>query len=375
MDTRINTQFQPTTLQPNTNTDTETAREQGEFHGQTVTQEHHDPDLLSELQDAAEELTFEHSETVEKNLTEFHISAHEPMTTHAVEKAEMYMQRMQEAENLDKASEFLNRLEHMNHPSADDVLGEVKHFFDEPGEQDAALGFTAELLRGRGGDHAELLETLVQARAQLREGLREDTAGLEKTDERDANWQPDENTQRELQEFHEQSLGGFGNVVDAYNSLTERYGKDHFQDALGFLIRTTGSEMQSSEMNVSGEKLKSMVDDLFHVQVLGNVNASLGQLGEKMEKQFGIALKMPPTEMMKAVLSLTQNAYSRGDQVAAIAKEAGISDTEASIYFLTALKDHLRLIPLKIFPNPDNRAKLLDAAQEALDKAIEKENA
>jgi type III secretion protein W len=343
---------------------------QGQMRGDDVVEK---KDAMAELQDASEELTMQHGEEASKKLHERKIESRASLTTTAVEHAEMYMERMQEAENMDKATAFMANLKKMSHPSRDEVLGEVRKFFKEPGEQDAALGFAEELLHGQGGQE-ELIGTLRDARRFLAGGEGTDRpAGVVGPREGEQELQLDEATRQELAQFHQEQLGDFGNVAEAYKSLIDRYGESHFQDALSFLIRSTGANMQEGGLNVSGEKMKSMVDDLFHVQVLGNLQSSLGQLSERMEKQFNVKLTMSPTAMMKGVLALTQNAYCRGDQVGAIAKEAGLNKPEAEIFFLTALKEHLRLLPLKVYPNPENRAKLIDAAQEALDTAISKE--
>lgn len=343
---------------------------QGKLGGQETIEK---KDALAELKDAAEELTMQHGEEASKKLSERKIGNRSSLTTSAVEKAEMYLEKMREGENQDKAAQFLDGLKKMGKPSRDDVMGELRKLFKEPGEQHAALAFAEELLAGV-PSQKELAQTLHDTRLELEGSFgNEKPAGVTRTGDQVDRLQLDESTKKDLEEYHQNQLQGFGSITDAYKSLIERFGENRFQEALTFLIRSTGSELHGGGLNIPGEKLKTVVDDLFHVQVLGNVQNSLAQLGERMEKQFGQKLTMSPTKMMQGVLALTQNAYCRGDQVSAIAREAGLLQPEAEIFFLTALKDHLRLLPLKVYSNPDTRAKLIDAAQEALDNAIAKE--
>ncbi|HSI85656.1 MAG TPA: TyeA family type III secretion system gatekeeper subunit, partial [Candidatus Methylacidiphilales bacterium] len=54
---------------------------------------------------------------------------------------------------------------------------------------------------------------------------------------------------------------------------------------------------------------------------------------------------------------------------------AHATSAEERIYFLTAMQEQLRLLPLKIYKAKENRDKLLETSQLALDQAIEAENA
>lgn len=50
-----------------------------------------------------------------------------------------------------------------------------------------------------------------------------------------------------------------------------------------------------------------------------------------------------------------------------------ITNIEAKIFFLTQLYHNVRLWPDRLFPDPDNRQKLLEEIQSSIDNVIEKE--
>lgn len=51
----------------------------------------------------------------------------------------------------------------------------------------------------------------------------------------------------------------------------------------------------------------------------------------------------------------------------------GISECEAKIYFLRELAAIMRQLPLKVFSSPDDRLRLVDGIQQALDEAVDEE--
>ena len=65
--------------------------------------------------------------------------------------------------------------------------------------------------------------------------------------------------------------------------------------------------------------------------------------------------------------------WLKSDQVIEIVALTGIGNIEARIYILRELKEFVRLIPLKAYPDPESRPKLVDTFQEALDLTIEQE--
>ncbi len=78
-------------------------------------------------------------------------------------------------------------------------------------------------------------------------------------------------------------------------------------------------------------------------------------------------------DLMKAILHLTTQRWTDPQAFARLASSAGFEAVPARIYFLTQLKERVRLMPLKLFPAPEAREKLLEALQTALDREISRE--
>ena len=79
--------------------------------------------------------------------------------------------------------------------------------------------------------------------------------------------------------------------------------------------------------------------------------------------------------LMGSLLSLAEASWISGAQVEKLARAQRLGSTEAEIYVLRELADLVRAMPLKVFKDPEQRLKLVDAVQETLDKAIEREEA
>ena len=79
--------------------------------------------------------------------------------------------------------------------------------------------------------------------------------------------------------------------------------------------------------------------------------------------------------LLSSLLELAEASWLSSAQVEKIVREQNLRSTEAEIYFLRELADLIRALPLKIFKDPEQRLKMVDAVQEALDKAIEREEA
>lgn len=79
--------------------------------------------------------------------------------------------------------------------------------------------------------------------------------------------------------------------------------------------------------------------------------------------------------LMKEILPLKDQRWVDGAKVTAVVDRLGIRHVEARIYFLRELLSIIRRLPEKIYATPDDRFRLLAATQEALDRAVDEEEA
>jgi type III secretion system TyeA family effector delivery regulator len=76
---------------------------------------------------------------------------------------------------------------------------------------------------------------------------------------------------------------------------------------------------------------------------------------------------------MREILQMATQRWTDPERFGKIATLAGIHSVEARIYFLTQLRERVRLMPLKLFVTSEAREKMLEALQAALDQEISRE--
>ena len=77
--------------------------------------------------------------------------------------------------------------------------------------------------------------------------------------------------------------------------------------------------------------------------------------------------------ILRETLVLVTSTFVQSAAVARIVDMIPLQELEGKIYFLQAYMEFVRSIPEKIYPNLENRGKLLEAIQEHLDDLIEQE--
>ena len=77
---------------------------------------------------------------------------------------------------------------------------------------------------------------------------------------------------------------------------------------------------------------------------------------------------------MREILHMTTQRWTDPEAFARLSTAASIHPVPARIYFLTQLRERVRLLPLKLFVGPEAREKMLESLQTALDREISRED-
>jgi len=80
-------------------------------------------------------------------------------------------------------------------------------------------------------------------------------------------------------------------------------------------------------------------------------------------------------DLMRELLEMTTQRWVDPERFIQMTNKLGVRVPEMRIYFLTQLREKVRQIPLKLYPVPDVREKMLDALQQAMDNEISREDA
>lgn len=256
----------------------EASREVGKFQGQGVVQT---IDHVSAAQNAAEEATFAASEKVEKTLSERKAGSKEALKASAAELADHYVNQMAEPQAGRKLHEFLDALKKQgNEATEEDIRQAVGEHFKDASDQYSALEFAEKALAKEGGS-ARLVATLGAAKARLMQDagpairaglniaadvLNYSRKGLEGAEA--------------LRDLYRVSVLGGQSITSVYQSVMQRYGAAQFNQSLEFLLRAASSDLDGKLMGASLDptQLKNAIDDIYHVQSLGNIHRALGDV-------------------------------------------------------------------------------------------------
>jgi type III secretion protein W len=342
----------------------------GQYRGQGVT---HKGDVMSLIADAAEELTFGASERVEKKLSKRKPGRAGALKTRAMERAEAYLKKLSETPELQKLKQFVEHLKKQGAMSPQQLMQEAKGFFKHTSHQFAGLLYAKKMLAEEGGSE-KILSAVDSALDDCMKDLEPKLAnGIDVFSSASGFSEKGRGEVQEIWDFYRELVLKYETLNEIYHSLVEHYGETEFTRAIGLLIKAVGNYLQSQDFSISPLELKRVIDDLYFLEVLGNLHTEASHILEKVESQYGIAPKISPLDLTTRVLTLKEEKWLRSEQVTKITDQAGVMEIDAQIYFLRELKEFVRLIPLKIYDDLANREKLIDTVQEALDAAIDLE--
>jgi type III secretion protein W len=341
------------------------------------------PDADSFINESAEELGFFVAEKMEKSLKELKPKKEKEATKSenkslnekelSVEEAAKLQLNLNDPEHPpERLLRLFERLKNLKDPDQEKIREEVAHDFEDVTDQHIALTFIEEH-----GD-TDATKVLSKLATESKEGLMKESgpqvrAGLNVL-------QTALNASKEglgeisqLRDFYRDVVLKHEGILSTYEAIKEEYGTGKLDQAATFLLQSVGNDMSAQGSSIEKSQLKSIIDNLYQVQVLINIYEKLNTLMDRLGENFNLLMTMNGEQLMESLLNFTQNTLIDAQQIIFLAQNIGLSRTAARIYFLTAFFEQTRLIPIKIYPSLEQRSKLLDSEQKALDLTITEE--
>ena len=341
---------------------------QGSFRGETVVLETTNP--LSLLKDAAEELTFAHSERVE----------HQEISERKAEgrfiglpppgAIEKMFDKLPDSGGAEKLRQAIDKIMKVGASSPQQIIQLAQESYDDVSFQFLLLQELRRQIEEKGGNPALARatdEALVQLQAEHGPAIR---AGLNAAEAIAEFAQGDPTRARDLRQFYRDSVLGFEKIGDTYQALLGKYGVEGFPEGVAFLIKAAGDDLSATGPSTPTPALKQILDDLYQLEVLSTVHERCGRLAGTMSRMYGERPGGTPQELAGELMAMTGDRSVNAQRIERLADGLGVTESEPRIGFLRELKEICRLIPLKIYQAPDQRELLRDAVQGALDPAI-----
>ena len=173
-----------------------------------------------------------------------------------------------------------------------------------------------------------------------------------------------------LRDLYRGEVLGFTSPQDCFASLLQSRGVGRLADAIEFLIKGCGVDLQSPSPSQSPEELRRILGDLQCVQVLKTCLDKLSSLSGKMASQFGEPCLLDGEKLTGRVMDFTRMPFVNAANIASLVSSCGLSQLLAQIYFCTGLIDVFRQLSPRLFEQEADRFRLEDAAQEHLDGLV-----
>lgn len=341
----------------------------GSLHGERVLVE----DAASVLADAAEELCLYAAEKVEhKALDARQIKAQTPIEVMKLEEIMAYLEAAGEAADPEKLAALCRRMQ-SGQENPRDVARQQSR---DPGRQFVLLQYALQeglrqgIPAGQLDDLRDALADLeIEAGPQIRSGI--NTLGAA------AAFGAAPAQFAAFQETYRDVVLGEATLAQTLNLLIERLaGRDgeDFSKGLQCLIRALGQDLAAARPSVDANRLQSLVQDLYQLEVTATLIDGCKQLAARLAGKFNCAA-LPHIALMKELVALTAEKWVSASRFAGLGGKFGVRGVGAEIAFYAASRNLLRDLPVKIYPDADARQAVLNAAQAALDSAIDQEEA
>ena len=176
--------------------------------------------------------------------------------------------------------------------------------------------------------------------------------------------------------YHDAAIGAesLGGVVNHLLKVVSDSGSGaSFRDVHQTMIAAIGLDLAASRSSTDKSKLQSLVSDLYHLEVVSTLLETSGELSRQLQARHGTA-PFSPNQLTGDLVALTGERWVDADHFKRLADRFRAMDPlAATVDFLTGVRNLVKEIPVKVFSTPEARQTLIDAAQDALDYAIDRE--
>ncbi len=328
-------------------------------------------DPTADLMDSMEELSFQFEEKTLKSVAERKLGEIRSAQSAYVMAVETWQKTMPDMPGGAFMERMLRQLRQaMQSGQAPDANGLLKMLGEgsrDPSHQFAMLDI---LEKAVGADETSLKGLLESAKSELmRTQGAEVRAGVNLAAVVNEKAQNPAEMQG-LRDLYRGEVLGFTSPQDCFASLLQSRGVGRLADAIEFLIKGCGVDLQSPSPSQSPEELRRILGDLQCVQVLKTCLDKLSTLSGKMASQFGEPCLLDGEKLTGRVMDFTRMPFVNAANIASLVSSCGLSQLLAQIYFCTGLIDVFRQLSPRLFEQEADRFRLEDAAQEHLDGLV-----
>ena len=333
-----------------------------------------DTDPIAELMDSMEELSFQFEENEMKNVSERKLGETRGKDNPFLKALEGWMKTLPDMPGEQFTRMMLSMLRQAKSsgelPSPREFLQQLEEGSSDPSHQFAMLDVLEQALNDSETEFRTLIES--SRKILLSEKGEEIRAGINLASEVNARATTPEEMQ-DLRDMYRGEVLGFTTPQQCFRSIMGARGAAGLQSAIDFLTAGCGVDLQSAMPSKSPEELRRIILDLQCVQVLKTVMEKMESLGTRMTQQFSQKCLLNGEEMTGKIMDFTEHPFVTSGDIGSFISGCGIEALLARMDFCRELTGVFRQLSSRLFPNEQDRLRLIDVTQEHLDGIVEEE--
>lgn len=234
------------------------------------------------------------------------------------------------------------------------------------------LAFQYVLQKGQQANAPEaLLAELADARAELEElGGPAIRAELNTIDAA-ATFARDSADIDKFQRAYEDVVLGEATLAKTLSMALARFGGKRIEDGLKALIQALGLDLAAARPSVSKERIHALINDMYQLTVAVTVLDGCRELGSHLTES--VQISFDEERLMQNVVNVINDKWLSSTSFLGMGADQGIHTTPDRVVFMTGILSVLKDLPVHIFSDDEARDAVLEAAQHALDAAIDEE--
>lgn len=179
----------------------------------------------------------------------------------------------------------------------------------------------------------------------------------------------------EARDLYRDTVCEFQNVNAVFAHIKEKYAAMSFETAMDFLFNAVSSDIQADTPSMEKTHLEFVHNNLSQVRLLQSAYVLCELCVDRWENVHHVRGKpLHAMELLSSIIALREINYLGAMHIDDIARRAKAPDVEHEVLFLQELMAIIRNFPQRLFDDVQGHQKVMDAAQQALDKAIERED-
>lgn len=164
---------------------------------------------------------------------------------------------------------------------------------------------------------------------------------------------------------------GEGSLHKTLGLVYERFGVEDAARGIKHLISALGHDLAATRPSGDSSRLQALISDLYHLEVAATVLDGCDQLSATMRGRHSVSLQ--PSALMQDLVSVSGEKWVSASRFSALSSQHGVEHPSAQREFLASVRQMLADLPIQVYADQDTRHSILDAAQDALDTAIDNE--